>query len=174
MVGGLHIDGISDVFDGIFSARTKDRMLVIMEDSRIGAFGAVGLILYFMSFYVGILEVSRLDQAWVFILCMPIVGRSMALIAAGLSSYAKEDGMAKALIDTIKPRLSFLLIISFCVGAYILSLHTFISIAMTIILMLWILKAIHKRLDGITGDVIGLMVEVSQVLFLICISIFVR
>ena len=41
--GGLHLDGLSDVCDGLFSGRDRERVLEIMHDSRMGTFGGVGL-----------------------------------------------------------------------------------------------------------------------------------
>ena len=48
VVGLIHIDGLADTFDGIFSYTEKETMLKIMKDSRIGTNGAVILILYFL------------------------------------------------------------------------------------------------------------------------------
>lgn len=45
--GALHLDGLADTFDGIFSYRSKHKMLEIMKDSRLGSNGALALILYF-------------------------------------------------------------------------------------------------------------------------------
>lgn len=39
LTGGFHLDGLADTCDGIFSARTRDRMLEIMRDSRLGTHG---------------------------------------------------------------------------------------------------------------------------------------
>ncbi len=41
ITGAMHLDGLSDTFDGIFSYRSKQKMLEIMKDSRIGANGAI-------------------------------------------------------------------------------------------------------------------------------------
>lgn len=172
VVGGLHIDGISDVFDGIFSARKKERMLEIMEDSRVGAFGVVGLIVYFLGLYLGLYEVCQLNNGWLIVFLMPIVGRSMALIGAGVSSYAKEEGLGKSLIDGTKPIVSVLLSMLLYVGVYFMGLPIFVGCLVTTLLILLIIWRIHRMLDGITGDVVGLIVEVSQVIFLISLSVF--
>lgn len=172
VVGGLHIDGISDVFDGIFSARKKDRMLEIMEDSRVGAFGVVGLVIYFIGLYIALVEVIQLEQGLLYVFLMPIVGRTMALVGAGFSSYAKSEGLGKSLIDGTKPIVSLCLIVVLCVGAYVINLSVFISVVLTTCLVLMIIWRIHKLLDGITGDVVGLLVEVSQVAFLLSLTIF--
>lgn len=47
MTGGFHLDGLADTCDGVFSARSRDRMLEIMRDSRLGTHGSLALILWY-------------------------------------------------------------------------------------------------------------------------------
>lgn len=42
ITGGFHLDGLMDTCDGIFSGKPRERMLEIMKDSRVGAFGVIG------------------------------------------------------------------------------------------------------------------------------------
>ncbi len=42
---GLHLDGFADTMDGLASGGSKEKILEVMRDSRIGAFGVIGLIL---------------------------------------------------------------------------------------------------------------------------------
>ena len=171
IVGGIHIDGIGDLFDGIFSARDRKRMLEIMSDSHIGAFGAIGLILYFMGMYVGLYINLQSSLFGTIIITMPIVGRSIALIGAGLSRYAKEEGLGKAVIDRVGGATS--IVASFVLlGVYYAVLPMLsLSILFTILITLIILWRIHRTLAGITGDVLGALVEISQVIFLMVTSI---
>ena len=59
LTGGLHLDGLADTFDGIFSYRSKQKMLDIMKDSRLGTNGGLVLILYFMLKVVLLVEISE-------------------------------------------------------------------------------------------------------------------
>lgn len=178
VVGGLHLDGVSDVFDGLFSARDRDEMLVIMEDSRIGAFGVVGLILYFLGIYIGLGQLMLIDvtffgidgRFW-FLTLMPVVGRMMALISAGFSDYAKDRGLGKSLMDRFTSLVSYSLIVLLCVGGYFLDLKVAIACGATVIVAQWIIYRIHKILRGITGDVIGMIIEMSQIIFLFTLAI---
>lgn len=45
VTGAFHLDGLCDTVDGIYSARTRERMLEIMKDSRIGTNGGIALVL---------------------------------------------------------------------------------------------------------------------------------
>ena len=61
IVGIIHIDGLADTFDGLFSYAKKEKMLEIMKDSRIGTNGTVVLILYFIVinlFFIDLLSVK--------------------------------------------------------------------------------------------------------------------
>ncbi|GKX32058.1 adenosylcobinamide-GDP ribazoletransferase [Vallitalea longa] len=163
VTGGLHLDGLADVSDGIFSYRDRDRIFEIMKDSRIGAFGVTALILYFMSMIV-LLGYSN-D---VTILLFPVAGRCFALLVCSLNKYAKEKGMGKDFIDNTR--------ISHVIGGFILLIILvslfqkwllLIATVITGIIVLLVSSSVNKKLDGITGDVIGMTVEFSQVVFLL-------
>ena len=49
LVGLIHVDGLADSFDGLFSYRDKDKILEIMKDSRVGTNGVVILIFYYLA-----------------------------------------------------------------------------------------------------------------------------
>ena len=84
--GGIHLDGLADSADGLFSGRDRVRMLEIMKDSQIGTFGVIALIMYFLFFFVSVKSVT-----WLWVLYMPFVGKAMGFIAASISRYARED-----------------------------------------------------------------------------------
>ncbi|PKM55808.1 MAG: adenosylcobinamide-GDP ribazoletransferase [Firmicutes bacterium HGW-Firmicutes-5] len=164
MVGGLHLDGLADYMDGIFSGRTKDRILEIMSDSRIGSFGVIGLCLYFIGMYTG-LQFS----SWQVVLLAPIVARTMAVWVIAFGTYAKKDGMGKGLIDYGRPwhGLSMLMILTAVLFFWqpILIKSVFMILFGTVILLRWT----TKQMGGITGDVIGAVIESTQVFWLLSI-----
>ncbi|MCF8018989.1 MAG: adenosylcobinamide-GDP ribazoletransferase [Vallitaleaceae bacterium] len=164
MVGGLHLDGLADYMDGIFSGRTKDRMLEIMSDSRIGSFGVIGLCLYFIGMYTG-LQFS----SWQVVLLAPVVARTMAVWVIGFGTYAKKDGMGKRLIDYGRPwhGLSMLMILTAALFFWqpILIKYVFMILFGTVLLLRWT----TKQMGGITGDVIGAVIESTQVFWLLSI-----
>ena len=52
VTGGLHLDGLSDTADGFYSYRDKEKILEIMKDSRIGAFGVISIVLDILLKYI--------------------------------------------------------------------------------------------------------------------------
>lgn len=175
LVGGLHIDGVGDVFDGIFSARTRDRMLVIMEDSHVGAFGVIGLILYFLGMVLGISDVILWPNSirLSVLIAMPVAARSIVLFVIGFCRYAKPTGMGKGLIDQTTPLQGTMVMLGTLGISLLISLQLAVALVITAIIMLIIGKRIEGILQGITGDVVGAIVEIGQVVFLLaCIAVF--
>ena len=57
LTGGLHLDGVADVFDALGGGRgRRDRMLAIMRDSRIGAHGAVAVVLLLVAKILAVVQ----------------------------------------------------------------------------------------------------------------------
>lgn len=173
IVGGIHVDGVADLFDGIFSARKRDRILEIMTDSRVGTFGVIGIMLYFFGMYFSLTEVYFMENNWIVLFCFPIIGRISGIYASGISHYAKEEGLGKAIIDNTKPMHSLLYALVVIVISFFLGLEYLIAVVVTLLLITIIVLRINKILDGITGDVVGAMVEIAQVIYLVVLAICV-
>lgn len=80
VTGGIHLDGLADCLDGL-AGRDIAQRLAIMRDSRIGVFGAVGLILLFL---ISVAALGELPAAvrWRVLLLAPVLGRVAPLVAA--------------------------------------------------------------------------------------------
>jgi len=90
LTAGLHLDGLSDTFDGVMSWRSPERKLEIMRDSRIGVMGALAL-LAVLGLKTALLSAAG---AWtIALLVAPTLGRWA--ICYGLCRYpsARADGL---------------------------------------------------------------------------------
>ncbi len=172
ITGGLHIDGFTDTIDGLFSNRDKGKIFEIMSDSRIGAFGVIGFVFMILfnitlSYYLG----------YKFFILMPIVGRVSSLLAASGSKYAKDSmGMGTLYIENAKRRdvttgNIFILIISIILRV---RLRYLIPIFLTQLIVLFLTKYIKKKIDGMTGDTIGFIVEISQTIYLFFVYLVIK
>lgn len=164
LTGGIHLDGLADSCDGLFSNRPRARVLEIMKDSHIGTFGVIALILYFLCFFVA---VTRVD--WLWLLLMPFVGKTLGFFAAGLSTYAREEqGMGFLFIDRIQKKHSFiyLMLLMVVIGGLLHKEGLFALIG-AIVATVTIMNLTNKVIEGQTGDTIGMTIEVSQIVFLL-------
>src|SRR5207249_8732647 len=94
LTGGLHLDGLADCLDGLVG-RDAEHRLAIMHDSRIGAFGAVGLILFLL------LEIAALSEfaptwRWRVLLVTPALARASPPVLARLFPSARTEGHGAA------------------------------------------------------------------------------
>ena len=163
LTGGLHLDGLSDTFDGIFSYRSKQRMLEIMKDSRVGANGALSLVILFILKTLFLAEVG-----FEFLLIMPVIGRMASVVNAGFAKYARPTGMGKGLVDeTHTVDVVIATIITAIISYAVLEVTGLIIVGVIFVLALYFAKLMERKIGGVTGDTLGAVVELSEVIVLL-------
>lgn len=165
IVGIIHIDGLADTFDGLFSYAKKEKMLEIMKDSRIGTNGTVILILYFITKTVLISEIITINSKYLII--FPIIARLSTPVNAGLSNYARKSGMSNAIISENGIfEAIFSLALSIILVFYIIDIEGIITIFIAFIFIIIFMLNVRKKIDGITGDTMGACLELTSILVL--------
>lgn len=164
---GIHLDGLADTCDGLFSGRDRKTMLEIMKDSRLGTFGALSLLFYLLLKAALLLEFDRV-MILRLVLLLPVIGRSMMVFGAFRSVYARPNGFGGIYIG----KISMLSLVISSGGALLYSsvligIYGGISWIAALFLIFLMKQRVEKRLGGMTGDVLGAFMEVSQVLFLL-------
>jgi len=163
ITGGLHLDGLADTFDAYFSHKDKDKMLVIMKDSRIGVMGALALILVMLSKFVAF---ANLSKPLTIILPFAYSRGSMIFLIDSLP-YLKEKGTAKAFFNNSNTNNKFIFyLISILPIFYGVKFFLLFNLAFIITFVL--LKNYHrKKIGGITGDIIGATCEIIETVLLV-------
>jgi len=165
IAGIIHIDGLSDTFDGLFSYAKKEKMLEIMKDSRIGTNGTVVLILYFITKTVLISEIITINSKYLVI--YPIIARLSTPVNAGLSNYARKSGMSNAIISENGIfEAIFSLALSIILVFYIIGIKGIVAISIAFIFIIIFMLNVRKKIDGITGDTMGACLELTSILVL--------
>jgi adenosylcobinamide-GDP ribazoletransferase len=167
LTGGLHIDGLADTFDGVFSNRSKERILEIMKDSRIGTFGVLAIFILFISNIVLTTYVN------IFIIMLtPFIGRCCTLMTCSISDYAKDKGMGKSFIDYCGVKELIVSVIYPCIiigTLYLLNrvdIFIIVPVVITYMFTIMFVKYINNKIGGMTGDTIGSVIEITQCVFL--------
>ncbi len=176
LTGGLHLDGLMDTADSLFSWRSREKMLEIMKDSRIGANAATALVT------VLLLRVSLLTNLWgVLLPCLfllPVLSRTAVVCLAYAFPHAtRQPGLGSGVIGRLsrKHLLAALAQALLCVGVWIVALRLLSSapsgfwgaqalvlISVTGVVSGLLARTAQGRLGGITGDVLGAAVELSE------------
>ncbi|CAG0955676.1 adenosylcobinamide-GDP ribazoletransferase [Geobacteraceae bacterium] len=169
VTGALHHDGLADVCDGLAARGARERFLAVMKDSRIGAVGVVGLVLGLLLKYQAILalppEVKR--QALFF---FPVVARFAQVQMTVGSRRAREDGLGAACIAGAGVAHVAVAGIVTLAAAYLLFGVKGIACWAVLSLLTAGLRAwSHRRLGGVTGDVIGCASELNEIVCLLII-----
>ncbi|WP_028856392.1 adenosylcobinamide-GDP ribazoletransferase [Psychrilyobacter atlanticus] len=168
LTGGLHLDGLADTFDGIFSYRSKKRMLEIMKDSRIGSNGALSLIIYFALKGTLLKEVISVDESPYFLLVMPVIARFNSTLNCGVGKYARPSGMGKHIVEEtnmVGVMISFAITAAF--SYYFIGMTGIYALLVVSILGIYFAKLMERKIGGITGDTLGAVVEMSTIIVLL-------
>lgn len=167
LTGALHIDGLGDTFDGIFSSRTKDKILLIMKDSRLGTNGLLAIFFILTFNIVLVNEITKFNE---FVLILfPVAGRMSILICASISKYVDgKEGLGSAFVKNCNLKE---MIIGVTIGGIVFLffdlVYAVLFLATTIFLAVLLTKYFSRKLGGVTGDIIGCVCELSQTLLLL-------
>lgn len=167
LTGGLHWDGLCDVFDGLGGGRgDRERSLAIMRDSRIGSFGALALVLVLLGKIVMLERLVTVGALGVVFLA-PVVARAACALLIVTFPYARSAGLGvvfRAGGDRARA-LSALLVAVLAVGSVAWPLGSALVVSL---LVAWLGgRAVSARLGGLTGDAYGAAIELSELSFLI-------
>lgn len=180
ITGGLHLDGFIDTVDGVFSCREKEKILEIMHDSLIGSFGAIAIIvLLFLKFNL-FLELSNNVRYPLFLL-MPSISRFLAVIAVYKYPLATSSKLGKGFNYYLRKKelifVSIYLSLLSLAVYYIFKFNLFIQILIIILsflIMSCFSKVIISKIDGLTGDVYGAIIEITEVTVLLSYLVVVN
>jgi adenosylcobinamide-GDP ribazoletransferase len=171
LTGGLHLDGIADVFDALGGGRgQRDRMLAILRDSRIGAHGALALILVLAGKLVATADLLARDVLWP-LYAAPITARWAVVPLIVAFPCARPDGLGRSFHDHARaPRLAVATALTAVLLLHIGS-RAVAPFACAAIAALALALHLHRRLGGLTGDVYGAAIECAELVFLTAASI---
>lgn len=179
LTGAIHLDGLADTFDGIYSYRDKDKILEIMKDSRIGTNGVIALLVTLCLKISCIYFLISYGLNYILVI-YPIIGRLASLSSCVFSPYAKKDGMGKCFVDYTNKKsllIAFLYSLIFffsVIRESVFEIGLFIAIALPLIILIFSFlfsKKMERTIGGITGDTLGALLELSETLYLILVVI---
>jgi len=167
ITGGIHLDGFADTCDGFCGSKQKERTLDIMRDSHIGSMGAIGLVSLLLLKFTLITSIEQ-DILWKGLIMMLVFSRWAQVLACYLSEYLHQEGKAKYFIGNCQKRELFLAS-GFSVGLFLLLMQAagLILFFAAAVIALVIIKQVNKRIGGMTGDTVGAVSEITEVVILL-------
>jgi adenosylcobinamide-GDP ribazoletransferase len=162
LTGGFHEDGLADTCDGLGGLVSRERALSIMKDSRIGSYGALGLLLM-LGLKATLLaaqgSIMRTACAMVF---AHVVSRAAPVVLLALLPYAGDADHAKAkpMAQQVRAADVVIALLCGCAAAVLLALPlgiapTFAALAAAALATAAMRRWLRRRLGGYTGDTLG-------------------
>ena len=165
LTGALHLDGLADALDGFYAGKTAQERLRIMKDVHIGTMGLVGLILILGLKYVLLKEILSFPALIPWLLMLPLVSRWTPVLLGFFFPYARpEGGLGQALVrGTGKKELLAASLTALGLGLVIAGVG---ALGLILLCTVWSLACgwlASRKLQGITGDIMGAVIETSEV-----------
>jgi adenosylcobinamide-GDP ribazoletransferase len=169
---GLHLDGFADTMDGLGSGGTRKKILEVMRDSRIGAFGVISLILLIGAKYFTLDQIPIPSIPYTLIL-MTVMGRNTMVLVCYRSPYARsEGGLAKPFTENLGYReMALSLVSAFGIALLLMGLKGILVFLGICLFSLGYRFFFIKKLGGVTGDILGAANELAELLCLILLII---
>jgi adenosylcobinamide-GDP ribazoletransferase len=186
--GGLHLDGWMDTADGVLSHRSRERMLEIMKDSRVGAMGvlaAVLLLLFKASLLAELFEAEQAGYYWPLLMIGPIWSRAWMSAAIAFWPFARLGEGIAVLFNEVKGLQATASILLAAASTWLILLLAGINASKALVFLLiaglitfccgGLLAAwLNRKLGGLTGDTYGAMNEAIEALLLFAAVIWLH
>ena len=161
LTGGLHLDGFMDTCDAIFSHRDRETRLKILSDTHSGAFAVMGCVIILM--LKSFLFAEIFSHNFFTIALIPVYSRLGMGFLLNNMPFAKSDGLAVILGSSRNSHNNIFFALIFII---LISLSSkIILITFIIIFIIW-KNICSKIFGGITGDLLGAFVEISEAFML--------
>ena len=186
LTGAFHEDGLADSADGLGGGYTRERILTIMQDSRLGTYGAVALFLMLFAKFQLLITFNPAVIPAVLIAGHALSRLSAVWLMVALN-YAKPDGKAKPLATQIGDAglivanvfglLPFVIIIAMLNMANhswpVILKFVLMTLLPVLLSWVWWRAKINQWLTGYTGDTLGAMQQISELAFYLGVLVWV-
>jgi adenosylcobinamide-GDP ribazoletransferase len=180
--GAFHEDGLADSADGLGGGWRREQVLAIMQDSRLGTYGAIALFLALMAKYQ-LLVAMHADTVMAALICAHALSRLSAIWLMAALPYAKahanSSSKAKPLATEVSrvdlwvanmfgllPLLTLLVLVQNSLGNWRATLSLFLFLLGFISAVWWWWRMLLKRkLGGYTGDTLGAIQQLCEIMF---------
>lgn len=171
ITGGMHIDGISDMADGFFSMRDKEKTLEIMKDSHVGAFGVITIVFLLLIKFEMLKEFIIIEKnVWLLIL-PPTIARIAAGLVLSFYETTKKSGLGYT-FHSSDPRIFWAIgfVVTLIISS-ILNIKSLIFIGIAILASNLMALWAKKKIGGLNGDIYGAIVETVEVIGMVFICV---
>jgi adenosylcobinamide-GDP ribazoletransferase len=169
ITGGLHEDGLADTADGFGGGRTKDQILSILKDSRIGSYGSTALGLSLLTRYL-LLASLPMEHFAAYVISSQVLCRWSSLpLSYFLPPAREQDGQGARIANlTSLASLIFGSVFTFVVVVFALRWSAVAPLVVAILTVAWTGWVYKRKIDGVTGDCFGATNQLTEITVYFC------
>jgi adenosylcobinamide-GDP ribazoletransferase len=170
VTGAFHLDGLGDTADGLYGHRSREAALEIMKDSRVGVMGLVAIVCCLALKWAGIAGLE--NHRGLLLMIIPAYARTSILVGIRMLPYARaQGGTGKAFFNDKPGIVAFWgvippVLLSFICGWRGILLNAAFIAVVTVTLIFY-----KRKMNGITGDMLGALAEVSEASMFLVVSV---
>ena len=180
LTGAFHEDGLADVADGLGGSSQREKALLIMKDSRVGAFGVLAVVLMLLAKVSVLALIGSFDALGMCLglLAAHVVSRMLPLVLIRTLPHVGDDATSKSkpLADQISwPSLGVALLWTAAALAAVNwvdgTLNWVAPTLAAVVAMAWMGRLFWRRLRGFTGDCLGATQQVCELVFYLALAL---
>ncbi|MEG0307651.1 MAG: adenosylcobinamide-GDP ribazoletransferase [Clostridium sp.] len=171
ITGGLHMDGLGDTCDGFFSFRSRERIIEIMKDSRVGSFGVIAVIIDIAIKTLGIYYIGIKSMGYM-IIVIPMISRLFTVFIALVGKSAKKEGTGNLYIgNTTGMYFTGALTLTILIGNLFFGIGAILTLLLGGLIVTVLFNAFsNSRIGGQSGDTLGANNELVELMLFILVS----
>ncbi|MGX7148592.1 adenosylcobinamide-GDP ribazoletransferase [Enterococcus ureasiticus] len=171
LTGAFHMDGLADMCDGLFSSRSKEEMLEIMKDSRVGSNGVLALIFYYIFLIIPIMTQGT-DVDIVFLIrlmiALQVVGKAGIVLLFQQMRYAGHTkGLGQLFLGVETWRVWLCQLMALSLIYWLLGLKGCLSYLAVILVSIAYRHLVYQKIGGMNGDTLGAFHCIGQIIFIL-------
>ena len=175
LTGAFHEDGFADSCDGLGGGMTRERVLEIMKDSRVGAYGAIGIVCMLATKLTALAMLPPRLAVGALFLAHPLSRLAAASLIWKLD-YVRGEGKAKPLAQQMTGTEFAIAAVTALLPAPVLLAIDWIApdamlaaLLAALLAAVWLGRKLQQRLGGYTGDCLGAVQQVAEALIYVCV-----
>ena len=164
--GMLHEDGLADVADAVRGGRSRERMLAILKDSRIGVYGAVAVLLSVLARWQALesLATTRVVEVLIASQAVP----RAAMVAMAWCSRPAGSGLGAALASTLGTPAAIAAMAQGAAAALLCGWRPGFAMMAGSVLIVQASRAwFYRRIGGVNGDCLGFTEQLIEIFILV-------
>lgn len=176
VTGAFHEDGFADFCDGFGGGYTREKILTIMKDSRIGTYGSIGLMGMLATKFAALFSVHFIALPLV-LLAGHSLSRLMPVVLIYTSQYSRDDATSKSKpIGKKGKKYDFVMALFFGLALQCLMPWLYVVIIIPVLLLITLIFRSYttKRIGGYTGDCLGALQQIAEVVFYLGLIVYQR